>query len=114
LGTFLRREEIADQRRGSRRAGSLTETDTQTHDEELRKARADAGGGGEQAPHEDTGAQDARAVDLVGEAAERQPDKGVDQSEGGAQGTERGVAQLPLLADVFPHRSEDLAVEEIH
>ena len=112
--TQIRREEIAEQRRGRRRARRFSNADAEAGDDELREVAREAGRGGQQAPDEYAAGQDEAARARVREPAERQAKDGVEQREHGAEEAQRRVAQPPLAADALSDAADELAVEEVH
>ena len=78
------------------------------------KLRARPRHGGQQTPHEHAGRQNHATGFVIRQAAERQPDHGVEQREHRSEQAERGVAERPLAPDSFADAADDLAVEEVH
>ena len=110
----LGRHQVADQRVGRRRAAGLADAHPQPHHEQRPEAPRQPGAERQQAPQSHAQGQDPLAPPHVGQAAQGQPDQGVEQDERGAEPAQLRVGQLPLVLDLLLDRGQDLAVEEVH
>ncbi len=108
------RDQVADERAGSRGAACLADADSQAHHKQRPEIPGKAGAERQQAPERDARGQNPLSPPDVREPAQGQPDHGIQHDKRRAEPAEVAVGEVPLFFDLLLHGRQDLPVEEVH